>query len=336
MANEIRIRVFYPLESGRIVLRTDHGWEANIEADEVLSGGHEFAFNLTTPRSYFYFKPCIIDQNGLHWSKGSNYLAIASAGGGKEIYPHFFGDLRGHISEPLAVPSADTDHPHSIRIYHPPGYFENRLKRYPVLYMHDGRNLFFPEEAFIGVEWRVDETMELLDSMNVIDKTIVIGINPADRMYEYTKPGYETYGRFIVEELKPLVDGNLRTLAGPQNTAVMGSSLGGVVSLYLAWQWPQVFGKAACLSSTFTYRDDLMGRISSEPKRGIDIYLDSGWPGDNFEVTRGMRDVLAKAGYRYGEDLMYYAFPEALHNESSWAMRSHIPFQYFFGGAPVF
>ena len=113
----------------------------------------------------------------------------------------------------------------------------------------------------------------------------------------------------------------------------MGSSLGGVVSFYLGWQWPDVFGNAACMSSTFTYNDDLMERVAGEAKRDVRFYLDSGWPRDNYEVTRGMRDLLVRRGYRFGEDLLYFAFPNALHNERSWAVRSHIPFQFFFGGS---
>jgi enterochelin esterase-like enzyme len=90
----------------------------------------------------------------------------------------------------------------------------------------------------------------MLDKMNAIEEVIVVGIRPNNRMNEYTQPGYEDYGRFMVETLKPLVDAKYRTLAGPINTAVMGSSLGGVVSFYLGWQWPEIFGKIACLSST--------------------------------------------------------------------------------------
>src|SRR5204862_137756 len=83
--------------------------------------------------------------------------------------------------------------------------------------------------------------------MNAIEEVIVVGIYPNERMTEYTLPGYEDYGRFLVETLKPLVGAKYRTLSGPTDTAVMGSSLGGVVSFYLGWQWPDVFGKVACL-----------------------------------------------------------------------------------------
>src|SRR5947208_2287024 len=141
---------------------------------------------------------------------------------------------------------------------------------------------------------------------------------------------------FFLEKLKPLIDGKHLTLNGPTNTAAMGSSLGGVVSFYIGWQWPEVFGKIACLSSTFTYRDNLLDRVSTESKRKLRIYLDSGWPGDNYEPTRSMRDRLIWKGYRPDSELLYLAFPDAKHDENAWAARSPIPFQFLFGNLPRF
>jgi predicted alpha/beta superfamily hydrolase len=133
---------------------------------------------------------------------------------------------------------------HRFRVFLPPGYHENTLKKYPVLYMHDGQNLFFREEAFVGNSWMTDNVLTVLDKMNAIEEVIVVGIYPNERMSEYTLPGYEDYCRFLVETLKPLIDARYRTLAGATDTAVMGSSLGGVVSFYLGWQRPDVFGKS--------------------------------------------------------------------------------------------
>src|SRR5882757_5150432 len=166
--------------------------------------------------------------------------------------------------------------------------------------MHDGHNLFLKEEAFVGNTWRTDGLINMLDKMNAIEEVIVVGIHPHDRMNEYTMPGYEDYGRFLVESLKPLIDGKYRTLTGPETTAAMGSSLGGVVSFYLGWQWPEVFGNAACMASTFTYNDDLLERVANEEKRNVRFYIDSGWPADNYAVTRSMRDLLIRRGYRFG------------------------------------
>ena len=330
----LKIRVIYPPKGGRIVLRTDVDWNLDVEAVAVSPDRTVFEFSYDLDRPYFYFKPCVVDQSGFHWAVGTNYLAVMDTPGGKDIYPHFFSGTNGTISDPIDFHSHALSNSYRVRVYFPPGYDENTLKRYPVIYMHDGNNLFFPAEAFMGSEWRVDETMDRLASMNIIDKVIAVGIYPRDRMNEYTKPGYEAYGRFIADELKREVDAKLRTLSAPDRTAVMGSSLGGVVSLYLAWQRPDAFGKAACLSSTFGYRDDLFGRIASEPKRSVELYIDSGWPQDNYEAGRSMRDLLVRRGYEFGKDLLYFAFPDALHNESSWASRSHIPFQFFFGKPP--
>jgi predicted alpha/beta superfamily hydrolase len=330
------IRVHYPTKGGKIALRTEEDWDSNIQAHSVRQKGSISEFPIETKQPYFYFKPVLLRDGVTMWSRGENFLAVPTSGTRLEIYPYFREDTHCSVCE-LMPPLRDrSGAQHRFRVFLPPGYSENTLKRYPVLYMHDGHNLFLKEEAFAGNTWKTDEVLNMLDRMNAIDEVIVVGIYPNDRMIEYTLPGYNDYGRFLVETLKPLIDVKYRTLKGPRSTAVMGSSLGGVVSFYLAWQWPKVFGKVACLSSTFTHRDDLLRRVSKEPKRKILIYLDSGWPGDNYEATRSMRDRLIWKGYRPGSDLLYLAFPDAKHDEKAWAARSAIPFQFLFEKLPTF
>jgi len=325
-----RIRVRYPLEGERISLRGETAWSRDVEAEEVSADGTTFDFRLPLRGAFGYFKPVLHGPDGSErWSVGSNYLAVA---GGedrvREIYPHFRQDDLCSVCELRELACASGSR-HTFRVFYPPGYAENTLKRYPVVYMHDGQNLFFPDEAFLGSTWKIAETLELLNSMNAVDKVIVVGIYPEDRTREYTKPGYRAYGRFLAEQLKPVIDADYRTLPGPDSTAVMGSSLGGVASFHLAWEWPTLFGMAACLSSTFGWRDDLRERVASEPLRPVRFYLDSGWPRDNYEATRDMRDLLLSRGSVEGQDLLYFAFPEALHNEQHWATRVHLPFQFF-------
>ena len=161
----------------------------------------------------------------------------------------------------------------------------------------------------------------------------VVGVAPRDRMRDYTKPGYGAYGRFLAHRLKPLVDQHLRTHVAREDTLVMGSSLGGVAALHIAWAHPEVFGRVACLSSTFGPMDDLFERIASEPRRPLLVYLDSGWPRDNYDATNAMRDLLISRGFRLGVDLLQFSFPQGLHDEGSWADRIHLPFQFFFGRA---
>jgi len=328
---ERRVRVIYPLKGGRVVLGTGEGWDTRVEPDEVSRDGHEFGFKLKSKRPFIYCKPCVVTASGARRACGPGNLVVMTEPGVHDIYPHFYSEKGGHISAVIRNESHVMGRPHLFRVYFPPGYEENTLKRYPVVYMQDGRNLFFPEEAFTGTEWEVDETLDLLDSMSVIDKTVVVGVYAQKRDEEYTRPGYELYGRSIVEELKPFVDSHFRTLIGPTETGVMGASLGGVVSFYMAWEWPEVFGRVACLSSTFAWKDDLMERVLGEPKRDIKVYLDSGWPGDNYEVTLSMSMALVERGYRFGRDFLHFVFPHVPHGEASWASRLHLPLQLFSG-----
>jgi predicted alpha/beta superfamily hydrolase len=328
------IRVIYPVTAGGITLRTEHDWHADVDPVAQHDGVSEFV--IETPRPFFYFKPVLHRDDAAQWSRGENFLAIATSGTPFEVYPYFRDDARCSVCELMPPLSDASGAAHRFRVFLPPGYHENTLKKHPVIYMHDGHNLFFKEEAFVGNTWRTDEVLGMLERMNAIEEVIVVGIYPNDRMNEYTKPGYEEYGRFLVETLKALIDSKYRTLPGRANTAAMGSSLGGVVSFYLGWQWPEVFGKIACLSSTFTYRDDLIDRVSNEPRRNLKIYLDSGWPADNYESTRTMRDRLIWKGYQPGAELFYLAFPDAKHDENAWAARSHVPFQFLFEKLPMF
>lgn len=331
MQRPLEIQVHYPVTRGRITLRTEQDWDTPVEASTVSADRQTATFTVNTDQPFIYYKACLQVEDRVYWAKGENALATVE-GPVVQNYPYFHGPVGGSIGDLLEISDPSGGGAHKVRCYYPPGYYENPLQRFPVLYMHDGQNLFFPYEAFLGDDWQVDSTMGLLNAMSAVRRCIVVGVYAKDRENEYTRPGYEGYGRFLVEQLKKAtIDRTLRTLPGPEHTAVMGSSLGGVVSLYLAWEWPEVFGMAACMSSTFTWKDDLMERIAQEPKRNIRLYLDSGWPGDNYEVTAAMRDLLLRRGFKSGSDLMYFAFPEALHSEKYWAMRSHIPYQFFFG-----
>ena len=318
-------------------MRTARDWNRDLEP--VSTGPEEgrFDFEVQGEHSSLELKPCLRDGDRFSWSEGTNKLVVLTGEGARDLYPHFHPGGHSRISRRHTVTSEILGRPLELRIYRPPGYDENTLKRFPVMYMHDGRNLFFPEEAFGGREWEVDETLDRLDTMNIIDKVIVVGLFTSERMQDYTRPGYEVFGRALVEEVKPLIDRELRTLPDASSTSVLGSSLGGVVSFYLAWQWPEVFGNAACLSSTFGYRDDLVERVRSEPRdphRKQRFYLDSGWPRDNYEVTLGMAHALKDAGLEFGRHFLHFAFPLAQHHEAAWAARTHLPIQLFSGRLP--
>lgn len=324
----MRITIRYPFQQNRVVLRTSHDWERDVAPLELRQDRAVFDVPCDGPN--IALKPCLLRGNELHWSRGENYV-LSAHDPDPEIWPFYFASDRGTITDPILFEK--NGRRHSVRVYLPPGYEENDARTYPVLYMQDGRNLFSAKEAFGGHEWEVDETMDRLDRMNAVRKVIAVGVAPFDRMHDYTHPGCAEYGEFLVETIKPAIERAYRVRSTAAETVVMGSSLGGVVSLFLAWQYPDVFGNAACMSSTFGFQDELFGRIAREPKRPIRVYLDSGWPRDNFDATNAMRDLLMHRGYRLGVDLLQFSFPEGLHNEGSWAGRIHVPFQFFFGRA---
>src|SRR5262249_9148503 len=146
-------------------------------------------------------------------------------------------------------------------------YRENALKRYPVLYMHDGQNLFEAATSAFGTEWQVDENIDAAVAAGRMDEVIAVGVhNTANRIWEdtpgcdatYGGGGAEVYERFLIDTVKPFIDQSFRTLPDKDNTAVMGSSLGGLLSFYLARRNPTVFAKAGCMSSSFWWNDEAL------------------------------------------------------------------------------
>ena len=170
------------------------------------------------------------------------YFADWEAAGvlGTLVYwPDFESDILGHDRH--------------VEIWLPPGYHENPDARYPVLYMSDGQNLFDPGIASTGVDWGVDESVVRLVENGVIRPIIVVGAwNTVDRGMDYSPwHGAPDYARFLIEELMPRVNQELRTLTGPENTAVMGSSMGGLLSFYLVTYHPETFGACGWESTHF-------------------------------------------------------------------------------------
>lgn len=326
-----RLLVSYPAHQGRIVIRTEYDWDLNIEPIAVSPDGNTSTFEVTADQPFLYFKPCLIQADSVRWAAGPNCLLLLAESAEAHYFPYFFAEDEGKFSELITFPSKTLDRDHRLRVYLPPGYYENTLARYPIIYMQDGQNLFFPEEAFQGHDWKVSETSQILRAMRSVADVVIIGIYSGDRMKEYTRPGYEAYARSLVDEVIPVERERLRAITTRRCRAVWGSSLGGVVSFYSAWQYPEVFTMAACMSSTFSHKDDLIDRVLTEPKRDVGFYLDSGWPGDNYEVTMAMATALVSRGWRYGHDMLHLSFPKAAHNEEAWGIRLHIPMQFFVG-----
>jgi predicted alpha/beta superfamily hydrolase/glycogen debranching enzyme len=225
----------------------------------------------------------------------------------------------------------------SLRVWLPPGYAANPAKRYPVLYMHDGQNLFDPKTAYSG-EWHVDEVAERLIAADRMREIIVVGIdNTPDRVPEYTPccdarwggGKVDEYGAFVVDTVKPLVDARYRTLPGREHTAMMGSSLGGIASIAIAARYPQVFGAAGSLSGSFWWNGGTLVK-NPPPHLPVKFYIDAGTAMDGIEATRDYHAALLAQGYRDGKDLLYYEDAGGIHHESAWASRVYRPLTWFF------
>ncbi|MGB5288671.1 MAG: alpha/beta hydrolase-fold protein [Ignavibacteriaceae bacterium] len=219
-------------------------------------------------------------------------------------------------------------------VWLPAGYDENIARSYPVLYMHDGQNLIDPKASYAGKDWQVDETVTRLIREYKIKEIIVVGIyNNENRLEEYSDSEKgERYRKFLIEELKAFVDSKYRTLPDNKNTAIMGSSMGGLASFLIAWKHPEVFGMAGCMSSSFYYNDDKVFKMLDEytgPKKHIKFYIDHGEDG----LIRGQRMFckLTQMGYVIGTDVDYFYARGAEHNEKEWAKRMERPLIFFFG-----
>jgi len=325
------LRVSYPKGEGQLILRTEQDWDKNIEPIAISEDGNTWTFEVQADQPFLYFKPCLMRNGETHWAIGSNGLLLMAEEDKRISYPFFLSSERGRFSKLVHFYSEILNRDHRIRVYLPPGYDENTLATYPVAFMQDGQNLFFPDDAFMGHEWQVDETSQTLRSMGAVEDLVIVGIFSEDRMKEYTRPGYEAYARSLAEEVVPEAQRILRLIDSRRARSVWGSSLGGVVSFYTVWQHPEVFGAGVCMSSTFSHKDNLIDRVLKEPKKDVGFYLDSGWPGDNFEVTMGMAMALLSRGWIYGHDMLHICFPYAEHDEKAWGMRLHLPMQFLNG-----
>lgn len=245
----------------------------------------------------------------------------------------------------------------NVDIWLPPGYYTDENTKYPVLYMHDGQNLFNPETSFIGVHWEIGERLARLSSKDTRYRVIVVGIwNSPHRVQEYApQSAAETYFssielqriineqgeflgdnylKFVVEELKPDIDSKFRTKTEKEFTYIMGSSRGGLISLYALIKYPEIFGGAGCMSThwpafqgcTIPYLKANMIRAG-----GHKIYFDFGTrtKDSEYEPYQVQVDsIMIEKGYTHGVDWITRKFEGHEHSERSWSERVHIPLKF--------
>lgn len=216
--------------------------------------------------------------------------------------------------------------PRDISVWLPPGYEENKTKRYPVLYMHDGQNIFDPSTSYTKIDWQIDEAADSLIRNGCITPIIVVGINNTkNRTAEYTPgPISKDYMEFIVSKLKPFIDNNYRTLPDRNNTAVGGSSAGGTISFMLLWEYNNIFSKAACFSPAFIVPEfNYVNKIKqSGIKKDFLLYLYNGGIGLEVQLQYGYDLLINKLeNFGYKENVNFFSAIDssAVHNEKAWA-----------------
>ena len=235
-----------------------------------------------------------------------------------------------------------TDLARHLTVYLPAGYDEHRDRRYPVLYMQDGQNLFDAARAYIpGQHWRMQEAADAAIGERTMSPIIIVGVDHAGvaRIDEYTPTphprhkgsgGADRYAKFLIEEVKSAIDSRFRTISN--DSAVGGSSLGGLISLHLALTRPDVFQRAAILSPSVWWNDRAILREADafsgdRPKIWLDIGGREGM--EAVESTRALRDRLTARGWK-ADALRYYEDRRGDHSERAWARRVRMALEFLF------
>ncbi|MCB0077240.1 MAG: alpha/beta hydrolase [Anaerolineales bacterium] len=242
------------------------------------------------------------------------------------------------------VPSAHLYHSRHVIIWLPPGYDDDDSRRYPVLYAQDGQNLFNPDTAFAGTAWDLEKITTHLIDTGQIEPCIIVGIyNTPDRLYEYNplRQQGQQYGRFLVEELMPAIDHSFRTVGGRRN-ALIGSSMGGLISTAFLWWHSDHFFGAAAMSPSYWVLWQAGGPANwlhyqrIRPQHPSLLYIDRGTDRSESRIDGHAQEVLQvcrDSGF-LSEQLMYHVAQGGQHNEASWRARSHLPLDFLFGRSP--
>ena len=255
----------------------------------------------------------------LFWTKGPRQRVVQ-------------GQVTGTVKYHRAM-KGDGIQNRDVIVWLPPGYESEKATRYPVLYMHDGQNVFDPATSSFGVDWQIDETVDALIKNKSIPPLIVVGIyNTSDRFNEYT-PGEKgtAYINFVVKNLKTFIDSTYRTKPDRQNTIVGGSSAGGIISFMIVWEHPEVFSKAICMSPAFKTPESISMKwdyvkvvASSKKRENVYFYIDNGGVGLESQLQPGideMVNALRAKGYKEQKDFVVIIDPVAKHSEADWAKR---------------
>ena len=263
--------------------------------------------------------------------------------------------LTGNIQRHPGFESRTLRNQRDVLVFLPRGYRRQTRLHYPVLYLHDGQNVFDVATSFGGVEWGVDETAQRLIRRKLIEPLIIVAVyNTGDtRIHEYaptrgvissslpkkkqrSRGLGKKYGKFLAEELKPFIDRTYRTRPDAESTGLAGSSLGGLITLALGLWFPHVFTRLGVMSPAVWWDNEAIVRMVEEldGKPPLKIWLDTGTHEHGWERARTLREVLLEKGWKVYDDLQYGEVEGAGHTESAWAERVDPMLRFLFPPAP--
>jgi predicted alpha/beta superfamily hydrolase len=348
LVSKTTIEVLYPRSRGSVELRgsvAPLSWTASTAPSVVEDQRQVFELDCAAGE-LIEFKPI---RDGRLWASGRNYSV--TPGDSIAVRP-YFERINGVLEPELqSLESPQLGRSIRYRLFLPPSYDELADKRYPVLYAQDGQNLFTPD-PIDGHSWQLHDALNELYDLGAIEELLVVAIYTDVGRLELLSPMPDPqhgggdgprYLDFLIETLKPAIDRRYRTLPGPSDTALIGSSMGGLFSFYGAWTRGDVFGRAACLSSSFWWnRRAMVRQVEGDtcPFPRPFLYIDSGAAKSAFEEdanlrdgyhhTMAMRSALVHHCFVPGENLHTLAFAGLSHNNASWASRLAIPIQLLF------
>ncbi len=324
-------------------------WRVQLQFDAVPAAGRELAYKFKVER------PGRPDDG---WEPGPNHSLLLRPG--MQTVARAFGSAAaavqprrsGRIERLAPQPSAHVS-PREVQVWLPPGYAAATSQRYPVLYLHDGQNVF--DAVAAGAEWQVDETAQRLVEAGAVAPFIVVAVaSGPERLRDYTpwpdtRPpdthprgtaaaqapqagGAAAYGRYLVHELKPFIDARYRTAPGRDNTAVGGSSIGGLVSMWLLLAHGDVFGAGLVVSPSVWWAGEaIVAQVTAVPASALlprvwlDVGTDEG-PGA-VDGARRLRAALQARGWAPA----YLEQPGAGHDEAAWAARVEPMLRFLYG-----
>lgn len=238
-----------------------------------------------------------------------------------------------NVTGPFSLYSKELGVNKEISVYLPPDY-KNSTKNYPVIYMHDGQNVFDPTTSSFGKEWAIDETMDVLIKNKQIPEAIVVAIhtNNEDRYdeYDYFIKGKQ-YSDFLANSVIPFTEKNFRAIKNKKSRSMMGSSMGALISLMILIDRPDLFSKAAALSFPANIDERAIFRfMENRTLPEFSFYMDHGNQDLDSRYAPAAQELyktLLSKGLKASQ-LNYQIFPYTGHSESSWARRAHIPLKY--------